>query len=103
MDDTNIRDFDQNPEVAKVLEKLKKKKRSNFKFCKICDKDVARGENESTHKQKYHNEIDGNLTCPKCEKTFPNFPAVYNHIKNNHEKNPCPICGAMYGKNAMSR
>ena len=103
MDDTNIRDFDQNPEVAKVLEKLKKKKRSNFKFCKICDKEVARGENESTHKQKYHNEIDGNLTCPKCEKTFPNFPAVYNHIKNNHEKNPCPICGAMYGKNAMSR
>ena len=40
-------------------------------FCLVCEKEVLTG--KVAHIEKYHNEKDGNLKCPKCDKTFPNF------------------------------
>ena len=42
-----------------------------YYFCKICDKMVVK----KSHKKDYHNEKNGNLKCPKCEKVSHNFDA----------------------------
>ena len=40
-------------------------------FCLVCEKEVLTG--KVAHIKKFHNEKDGNLKCPKCDKTFSNF------------------------------
>ena len=36
-------------------------------FCKICEKEVH---GKVAHNAKFHNTTEGNLKCPKCDKTF---------------------------------
>ena len=45
---------------------------------------------ETMHSAEKHN-------CSKCELEFSNIHYLKDHIKNVHEKVPCPQCGKLFG------
>ena len=49
--------------------------------------------------RKYHNVENGDLKCPKCDKSFRKYDQLYKHVTDYHPKieklTPCRICGIM--------
>jgi hypothetical protein len=67
-------------------------KQKQFKLCPDCGKSVTF--------LKYHRETMHSAEkdkCPKCELEFSNIHYLKYHIKNVHEKVPCPQCGKLFG------
>ena len=50
----------------------------------------------------YYDSENGNLKCPKCDRTFKNYLLTYTHVKD-HDKIPCSTCGKMLESRRMSR
>lgn len=67
---------------------------SNKHVCKICDKQFDRPGRLTNHMEKHHSETP-KLMCdfPNCYKTFRVWSALQLHIKNDHPRLECEICG----------
>ena len=67
-------------------------KEKQFKLCPDCGKSVRglKWHRETMHSAEKHK-------CPKCELKFSNIHYLKDHMKNVHEKVPCPQCGKLFG------
>ena len=67
---------------------------TNCHICKLCDKKFDRPGRLANHMEKYHSETP-KLMCdfPDCYKTFRVWSALQLHIKNDHPRLECEICG----------
>ena len=74
--------------------------------CPICEKPFPTQQSVKDHSQEEHADKDGKIVCAPCSKGFDTL-ARYNihyrlvHIKS--EKKPCPICGKLISRKAISR
>ena len=101
IDESNVDEFKKDPDVAAVInQKLHKEY-----MCKLCDKKVLFG--RSAHIRKYHNVENGDLKCPKCDKSFRKYDQLYKHVTDYHPKieklTPCKICGIMIAPKRKTR
>lgn len=62
--------------------------------CKDCGKQFSRPNRLTAHQQKYHGEHP-TYQCdhPGCFKTLQTWSALQLHVKDDHPKLICPICG----------
>ena len=67
-------------------------KQKQFKLCPDCGKSF-RG--LKWHRETMHSKEK--QKCSKCELEFSNIHYLKDHIKNVHEKVPCPQCGKLFG------
>ena len=66
IDETNISELCENPDVAEIIQKKLLKKI----YCKVCEKYVF---GRASHISEQHNEKNGKVKCPKCDKSFKNY------------------------------
>jgi hypothetical protein len=66
IDETNISELCENPDVAEIIQKKLLKKI----YCKVCEKYVF---GRASHISEQHNEKQGKVKCPKCDKSFKNY------------------------------
>jgi uncharacterized C2H2 Zn-finger protein len=71
------------------------------KVCDICGKAIKYGLDR--HMWMKHDNINENVPCPECGKTFRKQELLSAHIKGVHEKIPCTICGVMVAKKRRGR
>ena len=78
---TNPEEYKDNPKLAEILQR----KAANLKksVCILCDKAVFR---KSNHIKTVHTDPEGNVKCPKCNKSFTSFRFAYSHARTVHIK-----------------
>ena len=54
-------------------------------------------------RRNHHDNINENIACPECGKTYRSNLSLTNHIANVHEKVPCSVCGEMISKKRETR
>ena len=66
IDETNISELCENPDVAEIIQKKLLKKI----YCKVCEKYVF---GRASHISEQHSEKNGKVKCPKCDKSFKTY------------------------------
>ena len=80
--------------LQKNIESEKTKKAQEFK-CEKCDKIFETYPAFQKHKDN-HKELNDRFPCEMCERDFDEEWKMRGHIKMNHNKNECHLCGKSF-------
>lgn len=70
-------------------------------YCFSCKKQFKTEDGMRVHRASDHGRIIGPLTCPVCNKVYPDRGGLKNHLWIHHRENRflCGICGAFFTNN----